>query len=149
MTALYDGMFLGTSNELKILLLAFFTGAVLGAFYDIVRAARLSVKHAAVAVFIEDTVFMLFAGTVYFAFCAQLLEGKLRLFALAGFALGFFAYLLTLGRLICGILSSAFKTLAVITSCLVKTIKKGALHLCGLPFLIKIKKKSSETPCKN
>lgn len=149
MTVSYDGMFLGIALEIKLLLLSLLTGAVLGSVYDLLRAARLSVKHCAAAVFAEDFLFTLFFELAYYIFCVELLEGKLRLFVLAGFAAGFIFYLCTLGRLVCGTLSSALGVLIKICAFLVRYVKKTARCLCGMTFFQRLNKKSSKTSCHN
>ncbi len=149
MTLGYDGMFLGVHEEAHLIVLSLMAGAVLGAVYDILRAARLSVKHNTAAVLVEDLIFVVLFGTVYYAFCVELLEGRMRAFALAGFSAGFAVYILTLGRIVCGALSAALETLVKILGLLVKTFKKPIKHLCGLPFLSKLKKKTSKTSCNN
>lgn len=149
MTPGYDGMFLGVHEEVHLIILSLIAGAVLGAVYDILRAARLSIKHNTAAVLIEDLIFVMIFGTAYYAFCVEMLEGELRTFVLAGFFIGFTVYILTLGRIVCGALSTALGTLVKILGLLVKTFKKPVRHLCGLPFLSNLKKKISKTSCKN
>lgn len=147
MTVSYDGMFLGVSQELKLFAMSLMAGGVLGAVYDILRAARLSIKHSFTLVAIEDALFIIAFGMTYYSFCVAMLEGAMRMFALVGFIAGFAVYLCTLGRLVCGILSTALSTLSKMLMLLVKTLKKPLMYLCGLPFLRNIKKKFSKTAC--
>lgn len=96
------GSFTGVSEELKMLGLAAIVGAVLGAGYDILRVFRITFPHRAWMVFMEDFLFTVFSGMVFFLFSVEMLEGKLRLYVLAGMLAGFTAYLLTIGRIISG-----------------------------------------------
>ena len=97
------GSFVGVVGELKLFGLAFLTGAVIDAVYDILRILRITFPHRFAAVFAEDLLFTLFFGMVWFCFSVELLEGELRLYVLVGMLTGFAAYLLSLGRIITGI----------------------------------------------
>ncbi len=96
------GSFTGVLEELKMLGLAAVVGAVLGAVFDLFRVLRISLPHKSWMVFLEDFLFTLFFGAVFFCFSVEMLEGKLRLYVLAGMMLGFGIYLSTLGRIISG-----------------------------------------------
>ncbi len=96
------GSFTGVMGELKIFGLAIIVGAVLGAVYDILRVLRITIPHKFWAVFVEDFLFVIFSGFVWFCFSVELLEGELRLYVIVGMLAGFAVYLLTLGRIISG-----------------------------------------------
>ncbi len=137
---MYQGMFLGTDREIALLLYSALTGALLGSAYDILRALRISVKHCFAAVAAEDFLFCVLFGTVYYAFCVELTEGALRMFVLAGMLAGFCIYLVSLGRIICGILSRVFGLAAGLCAFVVKIIKRTIKYLCGLTVFRKLKK---------
>lgn len=141
LTAVYDGRFLGTHLEGLFLAYSVLTGAVLGAFYDLFRAFRISVRHHPVAVAAEDVLFSMAFGLVYFSFCVHFIEGSLRAFVLAGMIVGFFLYIISLGRIVSAILSRAMKTFVVIVKKLVRIIKKTGSYLCTLPFFRKVENK--------
>ncbi|MCD7823507.1 MAG: spore cortex biosynthesis protein YabQ [Oscillospiraceae bacterium] len=101
------GSFTGVIGEFRMLGLAAVVGAVLGAAFDILRILRITIPHNEIAVFIEDFFFTLFFGLVFFSFSVEMLEGQLRLYVLAGMALGFGIYLSTLGRIISWIFRAA------------------------------------------
>lgn len=132
-----DNMFLGTATEIALAAYAAMTGAVLGAFYDLLRAARMTVRHSRLACAAEDTVFALFFGLVFYGFCVELLEGKARLFVLVFMAAGFFLYLKSLGKILSGILSTVFKSLVILC-------KKPLCYLCGVTVLRRRSKKSEK-----
>ncbi len=121
---MYQGMFLGTGREIALLGFAALTGAVLGTAYDLLRALRMSIRHHPAAVAAEDFLFCLLFGTVYYAFCVQFTEGALRMFLLVGMLAGFCIYLVSLGRIICGVLGKAMQTAARLCAFVVKIIKK-------------------------
>ncbi len=105
------GSFTGVAGEIKMLGLAAVVGAVLGAVYDIFRVLRITVPHRFWAVFVEDVLFVLFSGMVFFCFSVEMLEGALRLYIVAGMVSGFAIYLSTLGRIISVFFRTATKIL--------------------------------------
>ena len=80
-------MQLGVSAETQIFLLACTTGLGLGAVYDCLRAFRRSARHGKAAIFIEDFLYALFFGAVFFIFAAAH-TGQLRFFIFVGMILG-------------------------------------------------------------
>lgn len=137
---MYQGMFLGTGREITLFLYAMLTGALLGSVYDILRALRMSVRHRSAAVAAEDFAFCALFGTVYYGLCVSFTEGALRLFMLAGMLAGFGVYLVSLGRIVCGILSRVFGLVTGFYMIVVKIIKKIIRYLCGLTFFQKLNK---------
>ncbi|MCC8130435.1 MAG: spore cortex biosynthesis protein YabQ [Oscillospiraceae bacterium] len=105
------GSFLTVSGELQMLGLATVLGALLGAVFDVFRLFRMSLQHKPWMVFVEDLLFTLLFGTVWFLFSVQMLEGQLRGFVLCGMVAGFGLYLLTIGRIIAGLFRTAGKFL--------------------------------------
>lgn len=143
----FASRFFGTALELKLLLGAVLLGALLGAAYDVLRALRISVSHRSFAVFLEDALFALLSGICFYAYCTELCRGQLRFFVLAGMAAGFFAYLMTLGRIVCRGFACAVKVTKKVLYRLGKLLKKTAAILCGLPFFQKKGGKIEENPC--
>ncbi len=141
MTPTYDGMFLGTAQEIKLFLLAAFGGVMLGAVYDTLRAFRLSVKHSKTAVFFQDVLFVLLAWLYCFSFCIELLDGQIRLFVAVGALAGFWAHRLTLGKLISNIYAKILQLLIKAARKIGNLLKKPWQKLCGTPFFEKIFKK--------
>ena len=138
-------LFLGTGREAALLAYAFMTGVVLGSVSDVLRALPLSVRHCRAAVAVEDAVFTLFFGAVYYIFCVELLEGMPRLFVLVGMAAGFVLYLISLGRIICGILSTVFGMLKKLFHPLLTLLKKLTKYLCGLTVFKRVEKNYKKT----
>lgn len=136
---MYQGMFLGTAREITLLLYAALTGALLGAVYDILRALRISIRHSTLAVAAEDFVFCILFGAVYYSFCVQFTEGALRMFLLVGMIAGLGLYLVSLGRIICGVLGKAFGMAARLCTYMVKIIKKFIKFCAGCRFFRNIK----------
>lgn len=137
---MYQGMFLGIGREITLFLYALLTGALLGSVYDIFRALRISIRHHPAAVAAEDFLFCALFGTVYYALCVTFTEGALRLFLLAGMLIGFGVYLVSLGRIICGIISRVFGLVTGFYMIVVKIVKKFVRYLCGLTVFQKLKK---------
>ena len=99
--------------QLNLLFYSLILGAILGAFFDLMRISRvfLSLKGEAKAVsmvsetvltvvsFIEDIVFFTVSAAAIVVFCFHANGGSARSFILLGSLGGFFLYLSTLGRL--------------------------------------------------
>lgn len=92
-------MQLGVSAETQIFLLACTTGLGLGAVYDCLRAFRRSARHGKAAIFIEDFLYALFFGAVYFIFAAAH-TGQLRFFIFVGMILGALMERIALGNFV-------------------------------------------------
>lgn len=139
--------FFGTSREVILFLGALLLGAVLGAVYDILRALRMTFRHSYLAVFAEDFVFALLFGLAFYSYCTELTRGQLRFFVIAGMALGFAAYILTVGRITSGIAGAIVKFVKSVFMRLGKLLKKMVGILCGVPFFASEDEKMSEKPC--
>lgn len=80
-------MQLGVEAETQIFLLSCAAGGFMGAAYDCLRALREMVKHCKAAEFIEDMLYAMFFGGVYFIFAVGN-TGRLRAFTLFGMIIG-------------------------------------------------------------
>lgn len=88
-------------NEDTLLLFAsVLLGFLIGLYYEIFRFIRLSFHHSSLLIGIEDLFFFLPVTFIFLFFCYAFSSGLIRWFALLGTALGFFIYLLTLGKLL-------------------------------------------------
>lgn len=139
--------FLGTALELRLFLGGIILGMFLGAVYDVMRALRMSFKHPAWVVFIEDVFFMLIAGTAYFTYCTELCRGQIRFFVLAAALIGFGAYLLTIGRVVSHAVAEVVMIAKNSLLILGKVIKKILGVLCGVTYFRGLRKKFNENPC--
>ncbi len=133
------GSFTGVLGELRMFGLAVLVGMVLGAVYDIFRIFRISLPHRSVAVFIEDFIFVLFSGMVYFCFSVEMLEGALRLYVAIGMIAGFGIYLLSLGRIISGFFRKLVKIISEAANFVLKKVRNA---FPAKKFSGKIKKSS-------
>jgi spore cortex biosynthesis protein YabQ len=75
-------------------------GFFLGALYEPLRVIRLFFKHGAVAVGVQDFLFLAASGIIVFAYSLEFGEGYFRYFYLLGLAFGGVVYFLTVGKLI-------------------------------------------------
>lgn len=105
--------------------LAAVVGAFLGAVFDILRVIRITLPHKSWMVFIEDFLFVLFFGGVFFCFSVEMLEGSFRLYVLVGMVAGFGIYLLTLGRIISGIFRTTGNILRKIRNSVAEWFKEA------------------------
>lgn len=86
--------------QLEIFIYSFLFGAVLGIIYDIFRIIRLFFKSRFWNVFIQDIIYFFFSGVSTFLFILFINSGEIRFYILAGEAIGFIIYYLTLGNII-------------------------------------------------
>lgn len=84
-------------------------GISMGLFYGILKFIRFSFSLRKVATFVLDVLFMLICAFAMFLFSLGFIDGYVRFYVIAGALIGFFAYRLTLGRLICGIYISVIR----------------------------------------
>lgn len=131
--------FLGVTNEIKITASAFALGMLTGSLYDIFRALRKTFKHNSLAVAVEDVAFCIVFAFDYYCFSLSACDGALRGFALAAMLVGLFAYLNTLGIIVCDFAYLTFSAVA-------KTAKWGIGKLKdAIKFLKKDKKYAAKT----
>lgn len=131
------GTFLGTDYELKLVGLALLLGAVLGSWFDILRALRRSIKHHPSAVFIEDVIFAAVFGLAYYTFGLSLCSGDNRAFVLLSMIAGFLIYIYTLGRIVSDFFSLTLQAV-------VKIVKKCISLLCVVQHFKKREEKIDE-----
>lgn len=144
---LFADQFFGIALEWHLFLGGLVLGAALGAVYDLLRAARMTVRHPAWAVAAEDFIFTLFWGLAFYSYCTELCRGQIRFFVLAAMALGFVAYLATVGRLVSLAVGTALKRIKMLIMVLAKMLKKLAGILCLVPYFQKDEGKFEENPC--
>ncbi len=74
-------------------------GAVLCAFYDILRAFRKAGADSFISVFIEDIVFWLVSAVMVFLFFVSVTNGEIRGYVILFCVAGFLLYRITVGRI--------------------------------------------------
>lgn len=92
-------MIIGTENSVQLyeLFLCGGMGFLLGGVYDVFRLLR-ACAHNKIVTVAADIVFCLLSGLVGFLFCLAVTDGILRVYVLAGFTIGSFAYRHTVGK---------------------------------------------------
>lgn len=96
--------FFSVSQQLKIFALSCAGGAFIGVLYDVFRAVRLAVPHGRAAVFAEDCLFFILSGIYLVLFAMLFARGQLRMYMVLGSVLGFTVYILSVGRVVIGVL---------------------------------------------
>lgn len=92
-------MQISITRETQIFLLSCVAGLGLGAIFDCFRVLRAAIRHTNFLVFIEDFIYAVFFGVVYFIFAiAQ--AGQLRFFIFIGMLLGAFIERILLGNIV-------------------------------------------------
>lgn len=97
-------------NQFLMVLYSLMLGAFLGVFYDIFRILRLLINPKNLSVFIQDIIYFLISGFVTFVFVLIMNSGESRFYILAGEALGWILYHVSLGDFIYKKLKNIVKT---------------------------------------
>lgn len=97
-------------NQFLMVLYSLMLGAFLGIFYDIFRILRLLINPKNLSVFIQDIIYFLISGFVTFVFVLIMNSGESRFYILAGEALGWILYHVSLGDFIYKRLKNIVKT---------------------------------------
>ena len=84
------------------------TGAVFGMVYGCIRLVRTAFSFSKPMLFTSDVLFMLLSSVVIFVISLAYLSGHVRLYLIAGAALGFLMYRFTLGRVFVRLYSPLF-----------------------------------------
>ncbi len=143
----YSLHFFGTALELRLFLGSLVLGMLMGALFDIFRAIRISVRHPALAVFCEDVLYAVLFGLSYYTYCTALCRGEIRGFVLIGMLLGFFTYIVTLGRILCGFVAKAVNFVKIALKKFGRLLKNALSVLFGITYFSKNTKKFQENPC--
>lgn len=97
-------------RQFPVVLYSLALGALLGVFYDVFRIIRLFANPKNLSVFIQDIIYFLVSGFITFLFVLILNYGESRFYILAGEALGWILYHISLGDIIYGKLKNIVKT---------------------------------------
>lgn len=116
--------FFTVSEQLKIFAISCVGGAFIGIIYDIFRAIRITVPHGRIAVFIEDCLFFIILGVYLILFAILFSRGQIRMYMVLGSVLGFIIYILSVGRVVIGILLKIKHFIVKIASFIYKPISK-------------------------
>lgn len=98
------------TGQLLTFLLASAAGAVFCLFYDFFRVWRKISPPSAVLAFFQDILFWVLCAFAFFCFLIVRCDGQIRIYALLGALLGFFAFRKTLSRIIFPVILFCVKT---------------------------------------
>jgi Spore cortex protein YabQ (Spore_YabQ). len=90
-------LYLTLDSQLQGFLVSVLTGVLLGALYDIFRIYRTVFRPEKRAVFFQDLFYMICAAFVTFLLALGVNYGEIRFYILAGEAIGWCLYYLTIG----------------------------------------------------
>lgn len=93
-------MFENISSTMNQCFVFFIAGIVMGLFYEALRFSRMLIRHNAVAVCIEDAVYLSLTAVIGFIIALSVGIGYFRIYYIVCEAIGAILYFLTLGRLI-------------------------------------------------
>lgn len=87
-------------EQLLTLIYAGILGIILGFAYDIFRILRMIMNSKNISIFIQDILYFVLSGVITFWFVLYFNSGDSRFYILAGEAIGWILYHLTIGNLI-------------------------------------------------
>lgn len=87
-------------EQLYTLMYAGILGIILGFAYDIFRILRMILNSKNVFIFIQDVLYFIISGIITFGFVLYFNSGDSRFYILAGEAIGWILYHLTIGNFI-------------------------------------------------
>lgn len=139
-----------TSNQAYVFLATVYAGFIIGFIYDCYRMVRKITKPGIWMTGIMDLLFWIVMGTLSFLVIFYVNDGEVRIYTIAGFAIGWALYALTLSSYIMKALTWIYTTLARIIRWLVSLIL-WPFRLLGKAFgypLRWLKKTISVLSCK-
>ncbi len=103
-------------------------GVGLGIFFDCFRVTRIIIPHTDFFVLLEDIIFLFIWAAAIVVFSLELARGEVRFYYFIGNVLGFTVYILTVGKLVVGIMKGVVfvisKVLNFLYSIFIKPIIK-------------------------
>jgi len=129
---------LSTSNQAYVFLSTVYAGFIIGFFYDCCRIVRKMIKAGVIVTGILDLVFWSMMGMLSFLVIFYVNDGDVRLYNIAGFAIGWILYILALSPFVMKALNWIYKTLARAFNWLMK-ILLWPFHMLlrGMAFLFR------------
>ena len=91
-------MILSMAGQAWLFVSTVLVGAAIGLFYDVFRILRKTTRHRGIVVQLEDLLFWVIATGLTFYYMLHRNYGEVRLFALAGVAVGILLYFATVSR---------------------------------------------------
>lgn len=92
--------FFTAGEQTKLFLISCLLGIPVGIAFDVFRVIRIALPHNKFIVALEDILFMLLYASFIVSFSVIASRGEFRFFYIAGNALGFITYYLTIGNIL-------------------------------------------------
>lgn len=96
-------------DEVYIFMISIANGLLIGLIYDLNRIMRVSSKSKGIRLMLEDFLFWLITGYIFFMFLYRNTDGVVRGFIVAGFLIGFFIYLKSISKYSFKLLNKIFR----------------------------------------
>lgn len=123
---------LSTANQVYVFLSTVYAGFIIGFIYDCYRMVRRITKPGKWITGILDLLFWFIMGVLSFLVIFYVNNGEVRIYTIAGFAIGWALYALTLSPIIMKVLQFIYTMVVKIITGLIKMI------ICPFRLLIKI-----------
>lgn len=123
---------ISVNGQITAVIYSLILGAVLGMFYDIIRACRKSGLNSFAAVFICDVFFFAISAVAMFIFLVGATNGEIRGYVIFSCAAGFIVYRLTLSKAVFYLICKLFVFISFVTKRILSLIFEG-LRFCTIP----------------
>ena len=114
-------------NELRVAVVAFFSGALITIVYDAIRIFRRLISHGNFLIGVEDFLFWMWTALWIFSVLYRENDGNLRMYTLLFMAVGMILYHKTLSGPLVGIFGKAIKKLKKVLSKIIMKLTHNRL----------------------
>ena len=114
-------------NELRVAVVAFFSGALITIVYDVIRIFRRLISHGNFLIGVEDFLFWMWTALWIFSVLYRENDGNLRMYTLLFMAAGMILYHKTLSGPLVGIFGKAIKKLKKVLSKIIMKLTHNRL----------------------
>ena len=114
-------------NELRVAVVAFFSGALITIVYDVIRIFRRLISHGNFLIGVEDFLFWMWTALWIFSVLYRENDGNLRMYTLLFMAVGMIFYHKTLSGPLVGIFGKAIKKLKKVLSKIIMKLTHNRL----------------------
>ena len=122
--------FFSVHEELVLFALSCVAGAVIGIYYDVLRALRLVFPHGLWLTAAEDAAFLALYAVFLSAFASAAARGELRFYYVIGNAVGFSLYFFTIGNIVMRTLHKLISAAKTVLKWITAPFRRVSVLIC-------------------
>lgn len=122
--------FFSVHEELVLFALSCVAGAVIGIYYDVLRALRLVFPHGLWLTAAEDAAFLALYAVFLSAFASVAARGELRFYYVIGNAVGFSLYFFTIGNIVMRTLHKLISAAKTVLKWITAPFRRVSVLIC-------------------